>query len=67
MEMMKFYYTNWKGQQALRSVQDPNLWYGESKYHKGEQWFIHAYDVEREDFRDFAVADILAFVENKGE
>lgn len=67
MELMKFYYENWKGEKALRVVQDPRLWFGESKYHKGPQWFIHAYDTEKADFRDFALADVLTFVDNKGE
>lgn len=62
METLKFYYENYRGVKSLRSVQDPTMWFGESKYHKGDQWFIHAFDLERQDFRDFAVADILTFV-----
>lgn len=67
METMKFYYENWKGEKSLRSVQDPKLWFGESKYHKGPQWFINAVDLDKDDFRDFAVADILTFVKTEQE
>lgn len=61
MEKLKFYYTNWKGESSYRTVQDPELWYGESQYHKGKQWFLKAFDVEKQDFRDFALKDIPAF------
>lgn len=66
LPVMEFIYTNWKGQTTNRRIQNPTLWYGESKYHKGAQWFFHAFDLEKDDFRDFAVADILTFVDNKG-
>lgn len=59
---MVFIYENWKGEKGTRKVIDPVLWFGESKYHKGEQWFFHAFDIEKQDFRDFAVADILTFI-----
>lgn len=64
---MEFVYTNWKGETLSRKVQDPVVWFGESKYHTGAQWFIHAFDIQKQEFRDFAVADILTFIDNKGE
>lgn len=59
MKALKFYYTNWKGNPGYRTVQDPKFWFGESLYHKGEQWFVKAFDVEKQDFRDFALKDIV--------
>ncbi len=61
---LEFYYENWRGELGLRKVQDPRWFYGESKYHKGQQWFIHAFDLDRQDFRDFAVLDIRTFINN---
>lgn len=60
---IRFFYKNWKGQCGYRTIQGvPMFWYGESAYHKGKQWFIKAYDVEKQDIRDFAVVDIIEFV-----
>ncbi len=60
---IKFYYKNWRGEYSYRTIHGaPMFWYGESKYHKGAQWFIKAYDVEKQDIRDFAVNDIVEFV-----
>lgn len=37
------------------------FWYGQTEYHKENQWFIKAYDVDKDDVRDFAVVDIIEF------
>lgn len=58
---LRFYYKNYKGVHSMRTVEAPMMWYGQTEYHKKMQWFIKAYDVEKEDFRDFAVSDIIHF------
>lgn len=60
---IKFFYKNWRGECGYRTINGaPMFWYGESKYHEGPQWFIKAYDVDKQDIRDFAVLDIIEFV-----
>lgn len=60
---MCFYYTNWKGNKGIRKISgDPVFWYGSTKYHTDDQWFIRAYDIEKKAIRDFAVLDILKFI-----
>lgn len=60
---LKFYYRNWKGKCSYRTVSGvKSVWYGESEYHKGNQWFLTAFDLEKDDFRDFALIDIIEFV-----
>lgn len=60
---IRFYYRNWKGECGYRNVNGaPTMWYGESHYHKGPQWFLRAYDADKKEIRDFAVADIIEFV-----
>lgn len=61
---IKFYYKNWRGECGYRTIHGaPMFWYGESPYHKGEQWFIRAFDAEKQNaVRDFAVNDIIEFV-----
>ena len=67
MEKLKFYYINWKGEKSLRTVQDPKFWFGETQYHKCKQWLIRAYDLQKQDFRDFAVKDILTFIQEESK
>lgn len=60
---IRFFYRNWRGECGYRTIRGvPMFWYGESKFHKGPQWFIKAYDAEKDDIRDFAVSDIIEFV-----
>lgn len=53
-------YTNWKGVRSVRRIQPLSLWYGVSEFHDGEQWFIRALDLDRDDrpMRDFALGGI---------
>lgn len=59
---LKFFYRNWRGECGYRTVEGPVMWYGSTTYHKEFQWFIRGYDLEKQDFRDFAVNDIIEFV-----
>lgn len=60
---IKFYYKNWRGEYGYRNIAgSPQFWYGESPFHKGAQWFIKAYDADKQEIRDFAVADIVEFI-----
>ena len=60
---LTFYYRNWKGEEGYRTVKGSlEMWFGESQYHKGPQWFMKGYDVAKGDFRDFAVLDIIQYV-----
>ena len=54
----KVIYTNWRGETRERTITPQFIWYGESEYHKGKQWFLRAIDLEKADVRDFALADI---------
>ena len=53
-----FSYTNWRGKRSTRRVIPRSVWYGASEYHSGQQWFMRAYDIEKQSVRDFALDDI---------
>jgi len=55
-------YTNWRGVRRERIIQPLRIWFGTSLYHKGTDWFLHAIDIEKEDVRDFRMADIHSFI-----
>ena len=51
-------YTNWKGVKAQRQIKPVHLWYGSTEFHPEPQMLLLALDVEKNQFRDFAVKDI---------
>jgi len=53
-------YTNWQGERRVRRISPQGLWFGVSEFHDGEQWFIRALDLDRDDrpMRDFAMSGI---------
>lgn len=51
-------YTNYRGEQAWRSILPVKLWFGVTEWHTGEQWFIDAEDVDRKVMRSFALHSI---------
>lgn len=55
---VKIIYTNYKGITSKRNIIPQKIWYGKSAYHSQEQWFLEAYDIDKEDKRDFAIIDI---------
>ncbi len=57
MSRINFKYTNWRGETSNRYVTPELIFFGSSKYHKGEQWFMRAMDHTKGDVREFALAD----------
>ena len=58
-----FKYTNWEGKTAVRKIQPIEIWYGKTEWHPEEQWFLKAIDVEKDVERNFALKDIIKFLE----
>lgn len=59
LPVLKFYYKNYRGEQGVRSVQDPKWRYGSTEYHPTPQWLIDGFDLEKQDFRSYAAKDIV--------
>lgn len=57
-------YTNHRGETAERTVVPRALRFGRSPWHDGEQWFLDAFDLERDAERSFAVRDIHRWFDN---
>ncbi len=53
-----FVYTNWKGETGKRRVLPIQLFWGVSEYHPTPQWLLHAYDLDKNDWRTFALTGI---------
>ena len=54
-------YTNWRGETGERLIVPENLFFGSTEWHKEPQWLLHAYDVEKQAYRDFAIKDIAGW------
>jgi predicted DNA-binding transcriptional regulator YafY len=51
-------YTNHRGEIAVRRILPFHIWFGKSPYHDGEQWFLDAVDLDKNQLRGFAMKDI---------
>lgn len=58
---VRIVYTNYRGETAQRTVIPDNFWFGETEWHRGSQWFMDAYDIDRHAIRSFALADVKSW------
>ena len=56
---LKFSYKNWKGKISDREIYPIFIYYGNTEYHKGNQWLLEAFDIDKNAKRIFALKDIL--------
>lgn len=54
-----FKYKNHIGRVSIRVVIPFHLKYGSTEFHTEEQWLLEGYDMERKDFRTYALKDII--------
>lgn len=52
-----FTYKNYKGITAIRNAIPKSLEYKSTKYHPKTQWILTAFDINKEEMRDFALED----------
>lgn len=51
-------YRNHRGETALRRITPKGVYYGATKWHPEPQWLLSAWDHDKQEARDFALADI---------
>lgn len=56
-EPARIIYTNYRGETAERSITPKRVWYGISDWHPEPQWFLTAFDHDKNADRDFALTD----------
>lgn len=54
-------YMNWKGDIGTRRIEPLQTWFGSTEWHPEPQWFLKAFDHDKQEWRDFAMRDILKF------
>lgn len=60
LSIVQFTYRNYKGITALRTVRPIRLWFGSTAYHPEAQWLLEAFDLDRQETRDFAMTGMLS-------
>lgn len=54
-------YQNWQGKIGDRTVQPTGIAYGSTEWHPEPQWFLEAFDVDKQALRQFALNDVIRF------
>jgi len=60
--MVKVEYKNWKGETGIRFIIPLNIFYGHTEYHKEEQWLMKVWDLDKKDYRTYALRDVLKWI-----
>lgn len=59
---IKVRYTNWRGESGTRVIVPIELFWGKTEYHPQEQWLLKVWDIDRADYRDYALTDITEWL-----
>lgn len=59
-EILTIDYVNHKGDRAMRRIVPSRAWYGSDEWHPETQWRLDAFDVDKGEWRSFALAGIMA-------
>ena len=54
-------YTNYRQVTAIRTILPGRIWFGTTKRHPQPQWLLDAFDVDKQEHRSFAMADISSW------
>lgn len=57
-------YTNYKEKTNQRSIIPKKIIFSSNEWHKEQQWFLIAYDIEKKADRTFAMKNIINFNSN---
>lgn len=57
---IRFTFRNWREETAERRVVPDSVWFGVAPHHPDPQWHLHAFDLDRDAFRDFPLDRIQA-------
>lgn len=55
---IKVKYKNWKGEIGMRNIIPMNIFHGSTEFHKEEQWLLKVWDLDKKDYRTYALKDI---------
>lgn len=60
---IKVVYKNWKEEVSLRTIIPLSIYFGNTEFHKDGQWLMKVWDVDKKDYRTYALRDIQEWKE----
>jgi predicted DNA-binding transcriptional regulator YafY len=60
--VIKVRYKNGRGEVGTRDIIPLEVIYGSTEWHKEEQWFMKAWDLIKNDYRIYALRDVLEWI-----
>lgn len=60
-EVVEVEYRNWRGETAKTHIIPEHIFFGSAEWHLEEQWFLNAYDLQWETYRDLALKEIITW------
>jgi hypothetical protein len=57
-DKIEFDYVNWKGNKGHRRAEIDEFYYGSTEYHPKPQWLLSAFDLDKKEYRIFAMKDM---------
>ena len=64
---IKVKYKNWQGEVGVRTIIPEKVWYGNTDYHKEDQWLMDVWDVDKDAERTYAMMYIIEFIKDGGK
>lgn len=64
---LRFRYTNWRGEVAIRLVWPIEWKYGSTEWHPESQWLLRAFDLDKQEIREFAASGIVGDIDHVQE
>lgn len=63
-EDLRVLYKNWRGETSERTIRPIKIWFGSTEWHPSKQWLLTALDVDKDVERDFALTDIIKWLDH---
>lgn len=54
-------YKNYRDEVSWRVIRPSHIYFGATEYHREQQWILLAFDYSKDDWRSFAMKDILSW------
>lgn len=55
-------YKNYRGEISNRKIIPLRIFFGKTEYHPQEQYLLEVWDLDKEDFRTYSLADIESWI-----
>lgn len=65
MKNLKFEYTNYKGEQKIRTIHPEKIFYGKTPNITTDEWILEGFDIEKQAMRQFVIKHIQRVIDEQ--